>query len=151
MSTSRKRTYLFSLFIVFAWVAATSAWAGNSPLEKRGTFGLSDYNNFVTLDYSILYLGESYKPGHLTFQIDLEDTKGFDLSQEVVESGCKLKDARNRKVAGKVERISESTIRILFPLDEDFKAYGKVKFYTVIRDYKLQKTFESYPSSVAVK
>ena len=141
MSASKKRTYLFSLFVVFAWVAAASAWAGNNPLEKRGTFGLSDYEAFVTLDYSILYLGESYKPGHLTFQIDLEDTKGFDLSQEVVESGCKLKDARNRKVAGEVERVSDSTIRILFPLGEGFKADGKVKLYTVIRDYKLLKTF----------
>ena len=151
MSKSKKRTYLFSWFAVLACVAATSAWAGKDTLEKRGTFGLSNYETFVTLDYSITFLGESYKPGHLSFQIDLEDTKGFDLSYEVVESECKLKNAGKQKVAGKVERISDSTIRILFPLGEDFKTDGTLKLYTVIRDYKLQKTFSSYPSSVAVK
>ena len=151
MSKSRKSTYLFSWFVVLACVAATSAWAGKDPFEKRGTFGLSHYEDFVTLDYSITFLGESYKPGHLTFQIDLEDTKGLDLSYEVVESECKLKDAGNRKVAGKVERVSDSTIRILFPLGEDFNTEGRLKLYTVIRDYKLQKTFSSYPSSVAVR
>ena len=151
MNSHKRSTYLLSALILFTCLIPASAWARKNPLEKNGTFGFEYYGNFVTLNYSITCLGESYKPGNLTFRIELEDTKGFDLSRQVVESECKLKDVRNKKVAGKVERISDSSIRILFPFDEDFKLDGKMKLYTVIRDYKLYQTFECDRSSLTLK
>jgi len=151
MSKNSKATILFSLFVLFAWVTATSAWAGKNQLEQRGRFGITYYDNFITLEYSITYLGDSFKPGHLSFQFDFEDTKGFDLSREVVESECKLKNVRNQKLSGKVERVSDDSFRIHFPFGEDFKKDGKMKLYAVIRDYKLMKTFGQHRSSYASK
>ena len=151
MRNPKQTFYLLSTLIIFTCLIPASAWARKNPFEKKGTFGFEYYGNFVTLNYLITCLGESYKPGHLTFRIDFEDTKGFDLSQQVVESECKLKDVRNNKVPGKVERISDSSIRILFPFDDDFKTDGKMKLYTVIRDYKLYQTFECDRSSITLK
>ena len=146
-----KASQLVKLFAVFALLTVTSARAEKNPFEKKGTFGFEYYGNFVTMSYVVTYLGESYKPGNLAFQIDLDDNKGFDLSREVVESECALKDARNHKVPGTVERVSDTSVKILFPYDEGFKADGRVKLYTLIRDYKLLKTFKETPSSVAIK
>ena len=151
MRNHKPSTYLLSALIIFTCFMPASAWARKNPFEKKGTFGFEYYGNFVTMNYSITCLGKSYKPGNLTFQIDLEDTKGFDLSQLVVDSECKLKDVRNNKVSGKVERISDSSIRILFPFEGDFKLDGKMKLYTVIRDYKLYQTFECNDSSITLK
>ncbi|MBN2290196.1 MAG: hypothetical protein JXQ83_12755 [Candidatus Glassbacteria bacterium] len=151
MSKHRRAASLAAALSVFMLLSAGIAQAEKTPFEKKGTFGFDYHGSFVTLSYTITYLGESARPGSLTFQIDLEDSKGFSLSQEVKESECVLKDARNDKVAGTVEMVSDSRIRIHFPYDEEFKADGRVKLYTVIRDYKLMKTFREAPSSVAIK
>jgi len=71
-------------FFLLIFLVAATAVAKKNRYEKKGRFGLALGENFVTLDYVITYLNESYKPGHLTFRIDLEDAKGLDLAHEVV-------------------------------------------------------------------
>ena len=116
--------------------------AKKNPYEQKGRFGLAIGESFVTLNYIITYLNETHKAGHLAFKIDLEEAKGLDLEQEVVESECKLKNAKKQIISGKVERRSDTSIILLFPLDDNFKKTSKMTVYTVIRDYKLKKNFK---------
>ena len=128
-------------FFLLIFLLATTAVAKKNRFEKKGRFGLALGESFVTLNYVITYLNESYKPGHLTFRIDLEDSKGLDLAHEVIESECKLRNSKKQILTGKVERRSQTSIYLLFPLDDKFKKTKKLIFYAVIRDYKLKKTF----------
>ena len=129
-------------FLILICLTAGTATAKKNPYEQKGRFGLAIGENFVTLNYIITYLNETHKPGHLAFQIDIEESKGLDLEQEVVESECKLKNAKKQIVSGKLERKSDTRIILLFPLDENFKKTKKMTIYTVIRDYKLKKNFK---------
>ncbi|HUU29787.1 MAG TPA: hypothetical protein VM123_18445 [archaeon] len=150
MSKIKQAGYLLSFFFILAGLTATSVWAKKSQFEKKGNFGVTVYGNYVNLSYLITYLGESYKPGKLTFQMELEDPKGFDLFQETVESECKLKNFKNQQLPGKIERVTDKSIRMIFPMDEGFETTGKIRLYAVIRDYKLLQTFKQLPSSVAL-
>ena len=128
-------------FLIIVCLTATNAVAKKNPYEQKGRFGLAIGESFVTLNYIITYLNETHKAGHLAFKIDLEEAKGLDLEQEVVESECKLKNAKKQIISGKVERRSDTSIILLFPLDDNFKKTSKMTVYTVIRDYKLKKNF----------
>jgi len=129
-------------FFILLCLTATSAVAKKNPYEQKGRFGLVIGDNFMTLNYVITYLNDSHKPDHLAFQLDIEDSKGLDLAHEVVESECKLKNSKKQTITGKVERRSATSIILLFPLDENFEKTRKMTVYTVIRDYKLKKTFK---------
>ena len=129
-------------FLIIVCLTATNAVAKKNPYEQKGRFGLAIGESFVTLNYIITYLNETHKAGHLAFKIDLEEAKGLDLEQEVVESECKLKNAKKQIISGKVERRSDTSIILLFPLDDNFKKTSKMTVYTVIRDYKLKKNFK---------
>ena len=129
-------------FLILVCLTATNAVAKKNPYEQKGRFGLAIGESFVTLNYIITYLNETHKAGHLAFKIDLEEAKGLDLEQEVVESECKLKNAKKQIISGKVERRSDTSIILLFPLDDNFKKTSKMTVYTVIRDYKLKKNFK---------
>jgi len=129
-------------FFILVCLTTTSAMAKKNSYEQKGRFGLVIGDNFMTLNYVITYLNESHKADHLAFQLDLEDSKGLDLAHEVVESECKLKNSKKQTVTGKVERRSVNSIILLFPLDENFEKTRKMTVYTVIRDYKLKKTFK---------
>ena len=128
-------------FLILVCLTATHALAKKNPYEQKGRFGLAIGESFVTLNYIITYLNETHKAGHLAFKIDLEEAKGLDLEQEVVESECKLKNAKKQIISGKVERRSDTSIILLFPFDDNFKKTSKMTVYTVIRDYKLKKNF----------
>ena len=129
-------------FFILLCLTTTSAMAKKNPYEQKGRFGLVIGDNFMTLNYVITSLNESHKPDHLAFQLDIEDSKGLDLAHEVVESECKLKNSKKQTITGKVERRSATSIILLFPLDENFEKTRKMTVYTVIRDYKLKKTFK---------
>ncbi len=129
-------------FLILVCLTATHAVAKKNPYEEKGRFGLAVGESFVTVNYVITYLDETYKAGYLAFKIDLEEAKGLDLEQEVVESECKLKNAKKQIISGKVERRSDTSIILLFPLDDNFKKTSKMTVYTVIRDYKLKKNFK---------
>ncbi|MBN2288845.1 MAG: hypothetical protein JXQ83_05885 [Candidatus Glassbacteria bacterium] len=128
-------------FTVLCLIAAT-ATAKKNPYEQKGRFGIVIHDNFVTLDYVITYLDETHKPDHLAFRLDIQDAKGLDLAYEVAEEECLLKNARKQTLEGKVERINNTTVILLFPYDENFQKTKKLTLYTVIRDYKLKKDFK---------
>jgi len=131
---------------LFASLAAIltfcSLLLGANKLERKGSFGVVINNNFVHFSYVLTYLGESYKEGYIAFRLDFEDNKGFDLTSEIDESETVLKNLRNQKLKGKIERKTASTAVILFPKKEDYKLSGKTRLTTSVMGYKLRKTFK---------
>ncbi|MFH1069235.1 MAG: hypothetical protein V1794_06385 [Candidatus Glassbacteria bacterium] len=108
--------------------------------EKKGSFGLVINDNFIKFSYIITYLGNSYKEGHIAFQIDFDDNKGFDLASEIDEAETKLK-VNKKDLRGTIERKSASSAVLFFPTENEDDYKGTVKLYSDIMGYKLQKSF----------
>ena len=121
-------------------LALSAAIVHADSTEKKGSFGLVINDNFVKFSYIITHLGESYKEGHISFQIDFDDNKGYDLASEIDEAATKLK-AGKKDIVGKVEIKSASSAVLLFPIEKEDDLKGTVKLYSNIMGYKLQKNF----------
>lgn len=122
--------------------ALTAGTLSAQGAEQKGSFGVVISENFVKFNYVLSYLGESAQPDHVSFRISFDDTKGYNLAAEIDEAQTSLKNVRNQTISGKVERESASSAVLMFPKDESFALKGKIRFYTVIKGYKLNRSFD---------
>lgn len=127
------------LTTVLAAIVFMSSSVQAESIENRGSFGLVVNGQFLKINYILTYLGQDYKEGFLAFRMDLDDTKGLYLSEEVVEEDLKLKNHKNKELQGKIEESSENQVLIVFPNEDDFADTKMLKLYMTIRDYKLKK------------
>lgn len=131
----------YSWSVVFCLAIAVNAFSADS-VEKKGSFGVVVRENFVKFSYVLTYLGNAYKEDHIAFQIDFDDSKGYDISNEIDENETILKDGRNNTIQGKVERKTASSSILIFPVEKTDDLKGQAKLYTRIMGYRLKQTFK---------
>ena len=127
------------LTTVFAVLVLVSSSVQAESIENKGSFGLVVNGQFLKINYILTYLGQDYKDGFLAFRMNLEETKGLYLSEEIIEEDLKLKNHKNKEVEGKIEESGEDHVLVLFPNEGNFAKTKMFKLYMTIRDYKLKK------------
>ena len=127
--------------VVFCLATAANVFSADS-VEKKGSFGVVVRENFVKFSYVLTYLGNAYKEDHISFQLDFDNSKGYDISNEIDENETIIKDGRNNTIQGKVERKTSSSSILVFPVGNTEDLKGQAKLYTRIMGYRLKQTFK---------
>jgi hypothetical protein len=129
--------FIFATLLAVA-VAFGTARAGE--MSEKGSFGVVIDQNFIKFSYVLTYLGESETEGHVEFELTFNDNKGYDVPSEIDDSDTILK-TRRLEIEGKVERKSENSVLLLFPVESPRDLNGRVTVYTRVFGSKLKKKF----------
>jgi hypothetical protein len=129
--------YICAMLLAVA-VAFSAAHA--EEISEKGSFGVVIDQNFIKFSYVMTYLGESETEGHIGFELAFEDNKGYDIPSEIDDTDTVLK-SRRLEIEGKVERKSEHSVLLLFPIESPRDLSGRVTIYTRVFGSKLKKKF----------
>ena len=121
-------------------VACVSFAFAADEVSEKGSFGVVINQNFVTFSYVATYMGKNSEDGSVSFELDFKDNKGYDVPSEIEEEETRLKAGR-QEIQGKTERVSPTTVKLIFELPDGEDLEGRVTLYTRIFGSKLKKNF----------